>query len=455
MSFTLAIIGRPNVGKSTLFNRLAGRRLAIVHDTPGVTRDRHEAEAELGNLHFRIIDTAGFENGPDGSLTQRMTDQSVLAIHEADLCLFVIDGREGVTAGDEIIAETLRRSGKPVILAVNKCESRASAPGFGEAYALGFGEPVALSAEHSLGFGDLLAVLRPFAKAAPEANDDAADGEESDEEAQQRPLRLAIIGRPNVGKSSLFNRLIGEERSLTGPEAGITRDAVAAHWQIGERAVLIHDTAGMRKKARVAGKTLEEMSVGATLGAVKFADCVVVMMDATHPFEKQDLIIADLIAREGRAIVFALNKWDLIEDKQAALKRLRLTLDESLPQVAGAPLVALSALTGEGLGRLASAIQSADAAWNTRVATAQLNRFLEQALERHPPPAVSGRRVRIRYMTQPKARPPTFALFGNQLKELPEHYLRYLTHGLREAFPLQGTPIRFLLRTSKNPFADE
>jgi GTP-binding protein len=454
MSLTVAIIGRPNVGKSTLFNRLAGRRLAIVHDTPGVTRDRQDGEAQLGPLSFRMIDTAGFEAGPDGSLPQRMTTGSRAAIQEADLSLFVIDGREGVTAGDEIIAAELRRAGKPVVLVVNKCESRASDAGVGESYGLGFGEPVPVSAEHGVGLTDLLIALQPFAdKAGEDDEEHHDDGEE--ELPADRPLRLAIVGRPNVGKSSLFNRILGEERALTGPEAGITRDAVAAVWQINGRDVQIHDTAGMRRKARVAGKTLEEMSVGSTLVAVKFAECVIVVMDATQPFEKQDLTIADLIAREGRAIVFALNKWDLIEDKQGAIKEMRLRLDESLPQVAGAPLVAISALTGEGLKRLMSAIMEADKVWNTRIPTAQLNRFLEDAVQRHPPPAVRGRRVRIRYMTQPKARPPSFALFGNQLKELPQAYLRYLANGLRNGFGLKGVPIRFLLRTSKNPYADE
>ncbi|MBU6443528.1 MAG: ribosome biogenesis GTPase Der [Alphaproteobacteria bacterium] len=449
MSLTVAIIGRPNVGKSTLFNRLAGRRLAIVHDTPGVTRDRQEAEARLGPVSFRLIDTAGFESGPEGSLTQRMTEQTKLAIAEASVCLFVVDGREGVTAGDEIIAESLRRSAKPVILVANKCESRASDAGLAETYALGFGEPVAISAEHGVGMADLLAVLTPFAAEAEEKAD------EEEEAPGNRPLKLAIVGRPNVGKSSLFNRLLGEDRALTGPEAGITRDAITAPFEIAGRAVLIHDTAGMRKKARVAGKTLEEMSVGSTLAAVRFAECVIVMIDATAPFEKQDLTIADLIAREGRAIVFAINKWDLVPDKSGAIKRLREMLDRSLPQVAGAPLVAVSALTGEGLERLKKAVIEADAAWNSRVPTAQLNRFLAEALERHPPPAVHGRRVRIRYMTQTKARPPSFALFGNQLDALPEAYTRYLANGLREAFGLKGVPIRFLLRTSKNPYAEE
>jgi len=355
-----------------------------------------------------------------------------------------------VTAGDEIIADALRRSGKPIVFAANKCESRASDAGLTEAYALGFGEPVALSAEHGIGYGELLSALQPFTESEAEGH----EGTDANQDAN-RPLRLAIVGRPNVGKSSLFNRLLGSERALTGPEAGITRDAVAAAWEVEGRAVLVHDTAGMRKRARRAGQTLEELSVGSTLAAVRFADCVIVVIDATAPFEKQDLTIADLIAREGRAIVFAINKWDLVEDKQSAVKKLRLTLDESLPQVAGAPLVAVSALTGEGLNRVMKAVMAADKAWNTRVPTAQVNRFLEQALERHPPPAVHGRRVRIRYMTQTKARPPSFALFGNQLKALPQAYLRYLQNGLRDAFGLEGVPIRLLLRTSKNPYAKE
>jgi GTP-binding protein len=445
---SVAIIGRPNVGKSTLFNRLAGRRLAIVHDTPGVTRDRQEAEVDVDGMPLRLVDTAGFEMGPDGSLTQRMTLQSRQAIAEADLCLFVIDGREGVTAGDETIALSLRRSGKPVILVVNKCESRASQAGFGEAYALGFGEPMAVSAEHGLGVGDLLGQLQEQLPRPPQDGDDEASAD------AVKPLRLALVGRPNVGKSSLFNRLIGSDRALTGPEAGITRDAIAAPWQIAARPVLIYDTAGMRKRARVAGKTLEELAVGSSLEAIRFAECVVLVMDATHPFEKQDLSIADLVAREGRAIVFALNKWDLLAATQGRLKEFRQSLDAALPQVAGAPLVAISARTGEGLARLETAIETADAAWNHRIGTAQLNRFLEEALTRHPPPAVHGRRVRIRYMTQPKARPPSFALFGTQLAALPESYLRYLANSLREAFAFEGTPIRFLLRTAKNPYAD-
>jgi GTP-binding protein len=445
MPLTVAIVGRPNVGKSTLFNRLAGRRIAITHDTPGVTRDRKDADAELGPLSFRIVDTAGFEEGETGSLSQRMTEGTLAAIREADVCLFVIDARDGVTAGDEIIGAALRRAGKPVVLVANKCEGRLK-PNLAEAYALGFGEPVALSAEHALGLIDLVEVLAPFVE-EPEAEEEA--------EAENKPLKLAIVGRPNVGKSSLFNRLLGEDRSLTGPEAGITRDAVIASWMVDGREILLHDTAGMRKKARVAGETLEEMSVGSTLQAIQFAECVVVMIDATAPFEKQDLTIADLIAREGRAIVFAVNKWDLMENRGGAISDLREQLDRALPQVAGTPLIAVSALTGEGIDRLMPAVVDADRAWNKRVPTAQLNRFLEETLERHPPPAVHGRRVRIRYVTQPKARPPAFALFGNQLEALPQSYLRYLQNSLREAFDLKGTPIRFSLRTSKNPFADK
>ncbi|HTW35628.1 MAG TPA: ribosome biogenesis GTPase Der [Rhizomicrobium sp.] len=458
MPFTVAIVGRPNVGKSTLFNRLAGKRLAIVHDTPGVTRDRQVAEAQLGPLSFRLIDTAGFEKSEPGSLAARMTEQTEAAIAEADVSLFVIDGREGVTAGDEIIAAALRKTGKPVILAANKCEGRID---LSEAFALGFGEAIPLSAEHALGMADLLEALTPLAPpdAIATANDDdefrEQDEETDDEEYRAgRPLKLAIVGRPNVGKSSLFNRLLGTERSLTGPEAGLTRDTIAATWETDGRTIVVHDTAGLRKKARAAGHTLEQLAIGSTLTAIQFAECVVVVIDATAPFEKQDLTIADLIAREGRAIVFAVNKWDQVEHKAGAISRLRELADRLLPQIAGAPLIATSAITGEGLERLLPAVLAADRAWNRRVPTAQINRFLESALSRHPPPAIHGRRVRIRYMTQAKSRPPTFAVFGNQLDGLPESYLRYLQNELREAFDLKGVPIRFSLRTSKNPYAE-
>jgi GTPase len=463
MPLTVAIVGRPNVGKSTLFNRMAGKRLAIVHDTPGVTRDRQEAEVEFGRLSLRLIDTAGFEKSEPGTLAARMTDQTQAAIADADVVLFVIDGRDGVTTGDEIIAAALRKSGKPVILAANKCEGRLD---LSEAFSLGFGEAIALSAEHALGFADLQDALEPFAPPAADhekgsarrgsrRKEKKAEEESADEsEREDEPLRLAIVGRPNVGKSSLFNRLLGTERALTGPEAGLTRDAIAAIWETGGRTILVHDTAGLRKKARAAGHTLEELAIGSSLTAIQFAECVVVVIDATAPFEKQDLIIADLIAREGRAIVFAVNKWDQLEDKAGAITGLRNTADRLLPQIAGAPLIATSAVTGEGLDRLLPAVLAADRAWNKRVPTAQINRFLADALERHPPPAIHGRRVRVRYMTQAKSRPPTFALFGNQLDALPESYQRYLQNELREAFDLKGVPIRFALRTAKNPYAE-
>lgn len=461
MPLILAIVGRPNVGKSRLFNRLAGRNAAIVHDTPGVTRDRQAVDAVYDGLSLRLIDTAGFEDAQTGSVAHRMTKQTLAAIAEAEALLFVIDARDGITAGDQLIAQTLRKSGKPVILAANKCEGRVTPPA--EAWGLGLGDPLPISAEHNLGMAELVDALAPLApKAALPEDEEEEDFEDDDEEMEgeapvvaylDRPLRLALVGRPNVGKSSLFNQLLGEERSLVGPEAGLTRDAITAPWKAGERDVLLHDTAGLRKKARVAGETLEEMSVASTLEAIRFADCVIVMIDACAPFEKQDLTIADLIAREGRAIVFAANKWDLLENKAGAISRLREKLDRLLPQVAGAPLVATSARTGEGIERLEAAIFEADRAWNTRIPTSPLNRFLAEALQRHATPAISGRRVRIRYMTQRKARPPSFTLFGNQLDALPEAYQRYLQNGLRETFGLAGTPIRFSVRNSKNPYA--
>jgi len=465
MPLTLAIVGRPNVGKSSLFNRIAGRRIAIVHDTPGVTRDRRTADVVFDGMELRLIDTAGFEDAAPESLSGRMTGQTLAAIADADALLFVIDARAGVTAGDEIIAAALHRSGKPVILAANKCEGRLIEPAaLADVFALGFGEPLKISAEHALGMESLAAALEPLAPKAeaPDEDEEIFETEEPAEDAdveedafdyRTKPLRLALVGRPNVGKSSLFNQLLGEDRSITGPEAGLTRDSIAAPWRIEDREVLLHDTAGLRKKARVAGEILEEMSVASTLEAIRFADCVIVMIDATAPFEKQDLTIADLIAREGRAVVFAINKWDLLENKAGAISRMREKLDRLLPQVAGAPLIATSARTGEGLERLEAAIMEADQAWNTRISTATLNRFLKEALQRHATPAISGRRVRIRYMTQRKARPPSFTLFGNQLDALPEAYLRYLSNGLRETFGLKGTPLRFSVRNSKNPYA--
>jgi GTP-binding protein len=454
MSLTVAIVGRPNVGKSTLFNRLAGKKLALVHDTPGVTRDRREAEAAPGGFPILLIDTAGFEEGADGSLAQRMTSQSLTAISDADVCLFVIDARDGVTAGDEIIAETLRRSGKPVILAANKVEGRGQQQAIADAYSLGFGEAISVSAEHNLGVHELMDALAPFAPEEEEEEEQEETPDSANEDVPNRPLRLAIVGRPNVGKSSLFNHILGEERSLTGPEPGLTRDSIAAPWEADGRAILLHDTAGLRKSARAAGQTLEQLSIASTLDAIRFADCVIVVIDATQPFEKQELTIADLIEKEGRAVVFAVNKWDLVEDRGGAITKLRRQLDESLPQLTGAPLVVISARTGEGIDRLLPAVMASDRAWNTHISTSALNRFLEEALGRHAPPAIRGRRVRIRYMTQPKVRPPTFALFGNQLPALPDAYLRYLTNGLRDTFDLAGTPIRLRLRGGTNPYAE-
>ena len=446
MALTVAIVGRPNVGKSTLFNRLAGAKLAIVDDTPGVTRDRAIAESNFGGIDLRLIDTAGFDKGPPGSLTARMLAQTNEAVAESDICLFVIDARAGMTAGDRIVADALRKSGKPVVLVANKAESAATEANILEASALGFGEAIAVSAEHGLGLAELHESLAPY-----------TDVIETAEEPQQgstkaKPLRLAIVGRPNVGKSSLLNQLVGTERSLTGPEAGITRDAVLAELKFDGRDVLLHDTAGLRKKANVVEK-LEKLSTASTLNAISFADCVVLVMDALHALEKQDLSIADLTAQEGRAVVFAANKWDLVKDTAGMRRDLREKIDRLLPQLSGAPVVGVSALTGEGIDSLLSAVFEADRVWNQRVSTGSLNRFLETALARHPPPAVRGRRIQLRYMVQAKARPPTFVLFGNQLKQLPDSYLRYLVNGLRIAFQLPGTPIRLMLRSPKNPYA--
>jgi GTP-binding protein len=448
---TLAIVGRPNVGKSTLFNRLAGKKLAIVGDTPGVTRDRASVDTEIGGIKLRLIDTAGFEHGPVESLQARMIAQTEKAIAAADVLLFVIDAREGVTPGDEIVAGALRRKSKPVLLAANKSEGRAALPGAAEAYRLGFGDPIAMSAEHGLGLEELFDALLPFTDS--ETREAESGQDTADDEKAARPLRLAIVGRPNVGKSSLLNRLIGEERALTSPEAGTTRDAVAAAWQWDGRDILLHDTAGLRRRARIE-EALEKLSVESTLNAIRFADCVILTIDAMQPFEKQDLTIADLVSREGRAIVFAINKWDLVEERQRMLGELREKLDRLLPQVAGAHMVVLSAATGQGVERLMPAVMDADRIWNSRVPTGELNRFLKQALSRQPPPAVRGRNIKLRYMTQAKARPPSFVLFGNQLNALPESYLRYLANSLRKQFGLTGTPLRFSVRTSKNPYAD-
>jgi GTP-binding protein len=454
MSFTIAIVGRPNVGKSTLFNRLIGRRMALVDDLPGVTRDRREGDARLGDLEFKAIDTAGLEDAERDSLSARMQAQTAAAIEQADAVLFVVDARTGVTPADRAFADLVRRLGKPAIVVANKSEGRAGADGALEAYALGLGDPVAISAEHGEGLADLFDALRV---ALPEATADD-DGEEHEDEdaaaaeSEERPIRIAIVGRPNTGKSTLINRLLGEERLLTGPEAGITRDAIAVDLTWQSKEFRIHDTAGMRRRSRIEEK-LEKLSVADTLNAIRFAEVVIVLIDAQAPFEEQDTRIADLVEREGRSIVIAINKWDTVEAEPGALSRLRASVDRMLPQIKGVPVVVLSAKTGNGLDKLMEAVMKAYAVWNRRLPTAALNRFLGDAISANPPPAISGRRFRLDYITQPKSRPPTFVLFCARAEALPETYRRYLINGLRENFALPGTPIRLALRAKVNPFA--
>jgi GTP-binding protein len=442
--FTVAIIGRPNVGKSTLFNRLAGRRLALVDDTPGVTRDRREAEASLGDLRFRVIDTAGLDEDEAGSLSARMRAQTERALAEADVALFLIDARDGVTPLDRHFADWLRRAKKPVLLVANKAEGARGAAGANEAHALGLGTPIPLSAEHGEGLADLYEALAPHADRVTAAVAPAP---------HERALQIAVIGRPNVGKSTLVNRLVGEDRMLTGPEPGITRDAIAIEWQWRGRAVRLIDTAGLRRRPKVEGK-LEKLSVADTLRAIRFAEVVVLVVDATQLLERQDLALAKLVAEEGRALVLAVNKWDLVEDKRAALSTLRDKLEFSLPQLAGLGAVTLSAISGAGMARLLPAVLAAEAAWNKRIPTNALNRLLAEAQERHPPPLVAGRRLRLRYMTQANVRPPTFALFASKPGELPESWRRYLTNLLRQTFDLPGVPIRVMLRKGKNPYVE-
>ena len=441
---TVAIVGRPNVGKSTLFNRLVGKKLALVDDRPGVTRDRREGDVNFGGLVFRIIDTAGLENADADSLLGRMRAQTEAAILEADLVLFVIDARAGILPADQPFAELVRRAGCPVVLIANKAEGGTGLAGAYEAFSLGLGDPIPFSAEHGEGIGELHDALTA---ALPKQDDE----DEEDDDPTDRSLKVAIVGRPNAGKSTLINRMLGQERLLVGPEAGITRDSISLDWVWRGRKIKLHDTAGMRRRARIDDK-LEKLAVSDGLRAVRFAEVVVVLLDATIPFEKQDLTIVDLVESEGRALVIGLNKWDLVADQPGLLKSLREDCTRLLPQVRGVSVVPLSGLAGDGIDTLMKAVTDTAEVWNRRISTSKINDWLSEATQRNPPPAVASRRIKIRYATQVKARPPHFALFGNQLDALPKSYTRYLVNNLREAFDLPGVPIRLSLRTSKNPF---
>ena len=466
MTFTVAIVGRPNVGKSTLFNRLVGKKLALVDDLPGVTRDRRPGDARLVDLRFRIIDTAGLEEAHEDSLEGRMRAQTEAAIDEADLSLFLVDAKAGLTPLDNTLAEMLRRRGKPVVLVANKSEARGSDAGFYDAYTLGLGEPCPISAEHGQGMIDLRdAIVAAIGEEKAFGEEDVAetdvdvrptdeDIEDEDYEPvydETKPLRIAVVGRPNAGKSTLINRFLGEDRLLTGPEAGITRDSISVEWAWKGRTIKMFDTAGMRKRARVVEK-LEKLSVADALRAVRFAETVIIVFDATIPFEKQDLHIVDFVIREGRAAVLAFNKWDLIEDRQAVLADLREKTERLLPQVRGIRAVTVSGQTGEGLDRLMQAVVETDKIWNKRISTAKLNRWLEFQTQGHPPPAVSGRRIKLKYMTQIKARPPGFIISSSRPEALPESYTRYLINGLRQDFGLHGVPIRISYRGTVNPY---
>jgi len=442
MSFTVAIIGRPNVGKSTLFNRLVGKRLALVDDTPGVTRDRREGDGRIGGLKFKVIDTAGLEEAFDDSLEGRMRRQTEAALAEADVVLMLYDARIGISPMDKHFAGWLRKSTVPVILVANKCEGRQAHDDLSEAYSLGLGDPLPLSAEHGEGLGDLFDLLEPFERE-----------DEPEVAAKDRPLQLAIVGRPNAGKSTLVNKLIGQDRLLTGPEAGVTRDAISVEWEFRGQKIKLVDTAGIRRRSRV-NKKLEKLSVADSLRVVKMAEVVVLVIDADVSFEKQDLTLASHVINEGRALVVAINKWDAVKDRNAMLQHIRDKLQISLPQVRGIPVVTLSALSGRGLEKLMPKVLEIYELWNSRIPTSQLNRWLELMLEKHPPPMVQGRRLKIRYITQVKARPPTFSLFMSSRGELPESYIRYLINGIREDFDMPAVPIRLFPRTGNNPYVD-
>ncbi|MEK1852023.1 MAG: ribosome biogenesis GTPase Der [Phyllobacterium sp.] len=482
MSFTLAIVGRPNVGKSTLFNRLVGRKIALVDDLPGVTRDRRVHDAKLYDLKFDVIDTAGLEEVESSSLEGRMRAQTELAIGEADLILFLVDAKAGITPTDVTFADLVRRSGKPVILIANKAEARGAESGMYDSYQLGLGEPCPISAEHGQGFPDLRdAIVEAMGKervfpdeyvkpsaddsvavtipAMPRPMDDLIGDDIDDPDAEDvpaydssKPLRIAIVGRPNAGKSTLVNTMVGEERLLTGPEAGITRDSISVDWEWNGRKIKLFDTAGLRRKSRVQGK-LEKLSVGDALRAIRFAEVVIIVLDATIPFEKQDLQIADLIIREGRAPIIAFNKWDLVENRQMVLADLREKTERLLPQIRGIRAVPISGERNQGIDKLMAAVATTDEVWNRRISTGRLNRWMESVTTHHPPPAVAGRRLKIKYITQVKTRPPGFVISCSRPEAFPTSYVRYLSNGLRETFDMPGVPIRVVLRASDNPFA--
>lgn len=453
MGFTVAIIGRPNVGKSTLFNRLVGRRLALVDDTPGVTRDRRFAEGSIGELKFDIVDTAGLEQGDEDSLQGRMWEQTRQAIEEADICLFLIDSRAGILPDDRAFAQILRRTEKPVILVANKMEGKPGEAGYYDAFSLGFGDPVPVSAEHGQGMADLHnAIVDAIGEEIAYPNKHDVTDTDDEESLESRVLKIAVVGRPNAGKSTLINQMIGEERLLTGPEAGITRDSISVDWEWNGRTIRLHDTAGMRKKAKVQEK-LERLSVSDGLRAIQFAEVVIIVLDVTKPFEKQDLQIADLIIREGRAPVIALNKWDLIDDRQEVLKELLLQAQEHISQIKGLKVVPVSGATGENIEKLMEAVLEVHKIWNRRIPTAPLNRWLGDVQYHHPPPAVAGRRIKLKYISQIKSRPPTFAVSCSRPEALPESYNRYLLNSLRREFGLDSIPLRIYMRKGDNPFA--
>ncbi len=468
MTFSVAIVGRPNVGKSTLFNRLVGKKIALVDDTPGVTRDRRVHDAKLYDLYFQVIDTAGLEEAPEAALEGRMRAQTNMAIAEADLIFFMVDAKSGLTPLDESFGQLVRKAGKPVILVANKAEGKASQDGYLDSWRLGLGDPCPISAEHGQGMTDLREAIiealgedRAFGEGEYaeiiESNPDGDDVEDLEDDEvpaydESKPMQVAIVGRPNAGKSTLINTLLGEDRLLTGPEAGITRDSISVEWEWRGRKIKLFDTAGLRKKARVQEK-LEKLSVGDTLRAIRFAEVVVIVLDATIPFEKQDLQIVDLIVREGRAPVIAFNKWDLIEDRQKTLATLYEEMARLLPQVKGIRAIPVSGELNQGLQKLFDAVVETHRVWNSRISTAKLNRWLESIVDHHPPPAVSGRRMKIKYMTQAKTRPPGFVISCSRPEAMPESYVRYLSNSLRETFELAGVPIRMMLRGSENPFA--